>query len=315
MSVVADDGRRVDPLSVTAQFPAVDAYAFGPHDPNPADGEPPHAAQPPRPPGHVSGIGAALAAAVVAGGVAVAANYGATPLLIAVGAAQGLLVLTWVFGTALPGRLGALVVGALAAAAADLIVSRWPHGELGTLVVVLGLAIPAMFIHQLTRGVVRTRVVESLSDIALLVVAVVAMAALIQLRHETLGTRMVETVAVAAGAALVAGHLVDLIWPVPRFDPAVRRGLLAVVIAAAVGAGVAYLRLHDTAEFASERSLYLGASVGAIVSLFAIGAAFVQHGLPPSGRVASIARPIAGVLVPIGLLAPLGYLLCLIIRA
>lgn len=316
MSVVTGDGRRADPLSVTAQFPAVnDAYEFGPRDPNPEGGEPPHVPQAPRPPGRVSDLGGALSAAVLAAGVAVTANYGATPLLIAVGAAQGLLVLTWVFGTVLPGRLGALVVGALAAAGADLIVSRWPHGQLGTLVVVLGLAIPAMFIHQLTRGVVRTRVVESLSDIAVLVVAVVAMAAFMQLRHEMLGARMVNAVAAAAGAALVAGYLVDRYWPVPRFDPTVRRGLLAVVVAAAVGAGVAYLRLSDTAEFASGRSLILGASVAALVSLFAVGVAFVQHGLPPSGRLAAIARPIAGACVSIGLLAPLGYLLCLIIRA
>jgi hypothetical protein len=314
MRSVASDGRRVDPLSVTAQFPVIDAYAFGPQDPNPYGGRLPDIPLPPRPPGRVSHLGGALAAAVVTAGLIVGANYGATPLLIAVAAAQGLLVLTWVFGTALPGRLGALFVGALAAAGADIIVSRWPHGELGTLVVVLGLAIPAMFIHQLTRGVVRTRVVESLSDVALLVVAVVAMPAYLQLSHEMLGTRMVTGVALAAGGALVAGHLVDMVWPVPRFDVNVRRGLLAVVIASAVGAGATYLRLRDTVDFASGRSLSLGASVGAIVSLFAVGAAFVQYGLPPGGRIAAITRPVAGAFMSVGLLAPLGYLLCLIIR-
>jgi hypothetical protein len=314
MRHVASDGRWVDPLSVTAQFPVIDDYVFGPQDPNPFVGRPPDAPEPPRAPGRVSHLGGAVSSAIVTVGIAVAANYGATALLIAVAAAQGVLVLTWVFGTVLPGRLGAIVVGALAATGADVIVSKWPHGQLGTLVVILGLAIPAMFIHQLTRGVVRTRVVESLSDIALLVVAVVSMAAFVQLGHEMLGTEMVTGVALAAGCALVAGHLVDMVWPVPRFDTNVRRGLLAVVVAAAVGASVTYLRLSDTVDFASARSLYLGASVGAIVSLFAVGAAFVQYSLPRGGRLAAITRPVAGAFMSVGLLAPVAYLLCLIIR-
>ncbi len=171
-----------------------------------------------------------------------------------------------------------------------------------------------MFVHQLTRGVVRTRVVESLSDIGLMVVAVVATSALLQLRHETVGTLMVSGIVLAAGGALVAGHLVDLVCPVPRFDPDVPRGLLAVVAGAAVGAVPTYVRLHDTVEFEGARSLYLGASVGAIVSLFAIGAAFVEHGLPRGGRLAALARPFAGTLLCFGLVTPIGYLLCLVIR-
>jgi hypothetical protein len=314
MRYVASDGRWVDPLSVTAQFPAIDDYALGPQDPNPFGVRPPSGPVPPPPPGRVSHLGGAVSAAIITVGFAVAAHYGANPLLFAVAGAQAVLVLCWVFGTGVPGRLGAVVVGALAAAGADFIVLRWPHGQLGTLVVILGLSVPAMFIHQLTRGVVRTRVVESLSDVALLVVAVVAMPAFIQLLHETIGVQMVTGVALAAGCGLVAAHLVDMVWPVPRFDPDVRCGLLAVVVAAAVGASVTYLRLSDTVDFASVRSLYLGASVGAIVSLFAVGAAFVQYGLPRGGRIAAITRPIAGAFMSVGLLAPIGYLLCLIIR-
>ena len=318
-AVVAEPWDR-DALDATARIPIIDEFALfdpnagGPRDPNPTNQLPPQAPAPPAVPVEINHIGGAVVAAVVGVGLAVAAKFGATPLLVGVAAAQGLLVISWVVGTALPGRLGALVVGALAAGGADVVVSRWPHGQLGTLLGVLGLAIPAMFIHQLTRGVVRARVVESLSDIALMVVPVVSMAALLQLRHETVGALMVSGVMLAAGGALVAGHLVDMVWPVPRFDVNVRRGLLAVVIASAVGAGATYLRLRDTVDFASGRSLSLGASVGAIVSLFAVGAAFVQYGLPPGGRIAAITRPVAGAFMSVGLLAPLGYLLCLIIR-
>ncbi len=242
------------------------------------------------------------------------ANISALDLLIAVAVLQGLLVTAWVFGTGLPGRIGALVIGALAAAGADVVVSRWPHGQLGTLLGVLALAVPAMFIHQLTRGVVRARVTESLSDIAVLVVAVVALPALLQLRHETSGKLMVSVVVLAASSALVVGHLVDAVLPLPRFDPTVSRGLLAVIVAIGVGTAVGYLRLHDTVEFTSGRASFLGAAIGGMVSLFAVGAAFVEQASSAPPGASRWLRPVFGVLLPLALLAPVAYLLCLAIR-
>ena len=44
------------------------------------------------------------------------------------------------------------MIAGLAAAASDVAVSVWPHGRLGTLLPVFGLAVPAMFVHQLARG-------------------------------------------------------------------------------------------------------------------------------------------------------------------
>ena len=41
-----------------------------------------------------------------------------------------------------------------------------PHGRFGALLAVAGLAVPLMFVHQLSRGAARVRVVESLSGIA-----------------------------------------------------------------------------------------------------------------------------------------------------
>lgn len=258
--------------------------------------------------------GSVVVAVLAGAGLAAGALSSAAALLAAIAAAQGLLVLAWVFGTAVPGRIGAIVVGGLAAGAADVVVSHWPHGQLGTLLGVLALAVPVMFVHQLTRGVVRARVVESMSGIGLLVVAVVAMPALAQLYHETDGSKMVTAVVLAGAGALVVGHLVDMVAPMPRFDPAVPRGLLAVVVAAAVGAAIGYLRLRHAVEFASNRSLYLGASVGAVVSLFAVATAYLQRGSPPLGRLRAVGRTAYGVLIALGLLAPVGYLLCLVIR-
>ncbi|MBV9593709.1 MAG: hypothetical protein JO147_07945 [Actinobacteria bacterium] len=258
--------------------------------------------------------GAALA--LVAGAALFAcASQSALALLIAVAATQGCTVLSWVIGTALPGRIGALVIGAMAAAAADTVVSVWPHGQLGTLVGVVGLALAVMFFHQLTRGVVRARVVESLSDIALLIVVTVALASFVQLRHEVDGRQLVMSVALITGAALVVGFVIDLVCPRPRFDPEVSRGLLAVVVSTLAGAAVGYVRLKGTIEFNAGRAAFLGAALAAIAALFAMATGFIQHAssLPSSGFARRL-RPVFGIGIAYGLVAPTAYLLCLAIR-
>ena len=261
-------------------------------------------------------VSSAFVVLIAGFGLGLAASGGAVPLLVAVAIVQGSLILSWVFGTGLPGRVGAIVIGAAAAGGADATLSVWPHGQLGTVVAVVGLALAAMFVHQLTRGVVRLRVVESLSDIALMVVAVVGLSALVQLRHELDGNHTSAAVAFVIGAALVAGQCVDLVAPLPRFDPEVPRGLLAVVISGAVGALVGNLRLGSDVEFAAGRSLFLGAAVAVVAGLLAVGAGYVQHAtsLPQTPRAIRL-RSVFGALLPIGLCAPIGYLLCLAIHA
>lgn len=311
-------GDPIDPGAVDRGHPGIPARSAvergAARRPAPGPRSPASPTERPARRGSVNHLGGALTALIVAGALVATARLGATPFMIAIAAAQGLLVLTWVLGTALPGRLGGLVAGGLAAAGADLVVSRWPHGQLGTLLGVLGLVMPALFVHQLTRGVVRTRVVESLADIAVMVVAVVSLAALVQVRHETGGTLMVSGVVLAAGGALVVGHIVDMVAPMPRFDRDVPRGLLAVIAGVAVGAAAGYLRLRNTVEFTSGRAALLGGAIGGMVSLFAIGAAYVEYALRPGSRIQRISRPVFGALISLGLVAPVGYLLCLAIR-
>ncbi len=114
----------------------------------------------------------------------VAANIGAVQLLVAIAAVQALLAFGWCTG--LPSRDGSehSILAGLAAAGADVAVSVWPHGRLGTLVGVFGLAVPLMIVHQLLRGAARVRVIESLGATAVLVLAEIALPALLQLRHE-----------------------------------------------------------------------------------------------------------------------------------
>ncbi|MGI8761769.1 MAG: hypothetical protein ACR2LF_10865 [Jatrophihabitantaceae bacterium] len=263
-----------------------------------------------------------LTVAVLAGLLlALTARAGATQLLVAVAVLQAVLAFAWVLGTALPGRRGGLVIAAACAAAADVTVSVWPHGRLGTLLAVLGLAVPAMFVHQLSRGAVRVRAVDSLGGIALLVLAEVALPALLQLRHEfggpSAGGLVVAGVAAAVAGALVVGYLVDMIIAAPRFDPEIPRGLLALVASAGLGGSIGYLMMQAPRlpQFANGRGAFVGAALGALVALLAVGAAFVEQGVPmPDGGFAQRVRPVLGVLVPISVLAPVAFLLCLAIR-
>ncbi|MEP7019422.1 MAG: hypothetical protein ABI808_02140 [Pseudonocardiales bacterium] len=248
-----------------------------------------------------------------------AARASAAALLEAIAVVQAVLAVAWVFGTSVPGRKGALIIAALAAAGADVAVSRWPAGQLGVLLVAFGLAIPAMFVHQLMRGAARVRLVESLGGVALIVVAVAALPALLQLRHEftgpTLGGRVVAGVVAAAAGALVVGYLVDLMLAAPRFDPAVSRGLLAVVASAGLGGSVGHLMLRSDGEFLDGRGAFTGAALGALIAFFAVGVAFIERSAPtPPTSLARRVRPVLSSLLPLSLLAPVAFVLCLAIR-
>ena len=251
---------------------------------------------------------------VVAGGLAVLANAGSGPLVLGVAIVQGIVIVGWVIGTDMPGRIGALIIAALAAVASDAAMSAWPHSQLGPLVGVLGLAIPAMFLHQLARGVVRSRVVESLSAVAVVVVATVALSALIQLWHET-GARITSTAIVAAGAALAAGLLVDAVLPIMRFDAAVPRGLGGVIVSLVVGSVVGFVRLHDTVEFSTGRAVLLGAALGAIVGFLGVGVSYMTHTLRTTSTTGRAVRPVLLAVLPLAVLAPVAYVLCLAVRA
>ena len=257
---------------------------------------------------------AAVVAVVVAGGLAVAANAGSGQLVVGVAIVQGILIVAWVFGTNLPGRVGALIIAALAAVASDAVMTAWPHSQLGPLIGVLGLAVPAMFIHQLTRGVARSRVVESLSAVAVVVVATVALSALIQLRHET-DARVTSAAIAAAGAALAAGLVTDAVLPALRFEPEVPRGLGGVIASLVVGGIVGFVRLSGTVEFSTGRAILLGAALGVIAGLVGVGSSYVTHTLRTSPTGARAFRAVLEAVLPLAVVAPVAYVLVLAIQA
>lgn len=213
---------------------------------------------------------------------------------------------------AMPGRIGAVIIGAATAVAADYAVMRWPHSALSPMLGILGLAVPVMFAHQLTRGVVRARVVESLSGIALVVAAVVALPALVQLRHEVGGGYLVAATTLAGGVAVALGLLVDLVWPRPRFDPDVPRGLSGVALGTAAGAGIgAYLLRHEP-QFTTAQAVLYCAGIAAVSALVGVASSLVGYSSPAAGSLpgrARLLRPVALALLPLMLVAPAAYVL------
>ncbi|WP_157749214.1 hypothetical protein [Jatrophihabitans sp. GAS493] len=266
-------------------------------------------------PGELPLLTGAIVAAVFGLLLVVTAEIGAVALLVGVALAQAALIVSWVFGTRTPGRIGALIIGSAAAIGADVAVSVSPHGQLGALLPVLGLAVPALFAHQLMRGIARNRVVESLANVAVLVAAVVAIVALIQLRHESSGGSVSAAVAGAAAIALVVGYLTDMTFPIARFDPEVPRGFVAVLTGAVAGAALAFLMLRSLVDFQGGRGAFLGFAVGLLVSLLAVGTGFIQLASAPASELNARLRPVYGVLIPICFVSPIGYLLFLAIRS
>ena len=81
----------------------------------------------------------------------------------------------------------------------------------------------------------------------LLGIAVVALSSLIVLQHRVLdpgaaAPSAAVPVALVVGAALLLGALGDLVAPLPRFDPAVERGLIGVLLAGVAGGVAALVR-------------------------------------------------------------------------
>ena len=259
-----------------------------------------------------------VAGLIVGGGLVAAARLSATALLVAVAVVQALFAAAWVFGTAMPGRRGAVVIAVLAGSAADVATSVWPDGRLGSLLPAFGLAVPAMFVHQLLRGAARVHVVSSLAAVAMLVLCEVAPAALLQLRHEfgtDVGSKVASAVAAAIAGALVIGCLVDLLFPAPRFDAAVPRGLLGLIAATGLGGSLGYLMLKSQEQFGAGRAMFTGGALGALAGLLAVATAFVLHTTPvPPTAVGRRLRPTIGALLPIAVIAPAAFLLCLAIR-
>jgi hypothetical protein len=259
--------------------------------------------------------GAGVTAAITAG-LAVPAWFGPDPLAIAVGAVQALLVIAWVIGTALPGRIGGLLIGAGTAAAADIAVLERTRASLSVLLGVLGVAFAALLVHQLARGVVRVRVTESVSGVAALCTAVAALSALIALLRGPDGARLTSAAVLATGVGLVVGYLVDSVLPLVRFSAEVPQGVLGVVLAGAIGAIAGALHGFGAMRVDLAGAAVLGGGTAAVAALVAVGVGYVAQ-VAQSRRIrfGFLALPYLRAALPFAFAAPVAYLIGLSVSA
>jgi hypothetical protein len=251
-------------------------------------------------------LGLAAVAAVVVGVVvtAGAALAGRAGVVAGVALAQAGLVPAWVSALRRPGRIGSLLVGAGAAAAADAVLVVKDRTSPAALLGVLGLAVPALVVHQLTRGVVRVRVTESLAGVATVVAAGVALATPVALARAVDGPRLVGAVALAAAAGLAAARLTDAAAPVPRITAGLPHGLLALLAAALAGAAAAAATAGGPLPAAAAAGV--GALVAAVAALAAVGTGFALAAVPDRPPV--LAAAYLSAVLPFALALPVGYL-------
>jgi hypothetical protein len=247
-----------------------------------------------------------------AAGLAVVATAAVTVLctvlpgtgrLVAVVMLQLALVAAWVVATGIRGFLGSLVLGVLAAAGADLAVVLPARPQLDALVAVLGLGFLAAVLHQMTRRTPRLYLVASLSGVVLLLCSVTALAVLLAIGRILHGERAFLTAVLAVGAALLVGHLVDLLLPRPEIADGVPRGVLGLGLAVLVAVVVAVLR-RDGGTLSA---VGYGAALGGVAALAALAASYV---VAERGR-SNWALPVVQVVLPLAAVAPVAYALAL----
>lgn len=217
---------------------------------------------------------AVFAVLAVAALVGLPEVLGQTGRLAAVLVLQLGLVLCWVLVTGIQSFAGSLAVGAGAAVAADLALVLPEDPELGNLLAVIGVGFLAVVLQQMLRRP-RHELVASLSGAVLMLVAVASLAALLLLGRTDAGSERALVALLAVGAALVVGHLVDLVLPRPRLADGVPRGLVGVVLAVLAGAGVAVLAAGAGDALDVERALVHGVVIGGVAALTALVASYL----------------------------------------
>lgn len=232
-----------------------------------------------------------------------------TGAVVAVGALQLVLVLSWSLGLDFAGLIGTVLVGAGAAVAADVVVLRSGADSLGPLAAVVGLAVILSFVHQLSRRAPRSGVTESLAGNALLAVVVVAASTFLVLFQITDGPRLLDRSAAAIGAAVVVGHLVDLLLPYPAVTEGVPRGLLGFLAGTAAAMLAAIDRGSSGALVEQLGAVILGGVLGGLACLMAIGASYAAA---ERRGVAAAQAGIQGVL-PIVAVAPVAYFVSILV--
>ena len=227
--------------------------------------------------------------------------------LVAVALLQLSLVAAWVVATGIRGSRGSVGLGVVASAGADLAVLLPDRPQLDGVLAVLGLGFLAAVVHQMVRRPQRVYLVASLAGVVLLLCSVCSLAVLLGVGRVDDGERFVLTAVLAVGAAVLVGHLTDLLLPRPQLAAGVPRGLLGLVLGVLVAVGVAVLRRDGGTPAAALSAATYGAAVGGVAALAAVCASYVVVERQRS----SWALPVVQAVLPLAAAAPVAYALSL----
>jgi hypothetical protein len=253
---------------------------------------------------------ALLSAAAVALLVVLPERLGDGGRFVAVALLQVLFVVAWVAATGIRTVTGSLVLGAAAAVAADLALVQPERPSLGGLLAVLGLALPAAMLHQMVRRP-REALVASLAGSVTMLAVVCALAVLLREIGGDDGARLAVSALLAVGAALVAGHLVDLVLPRPQVAFGVPRGLLALVLGVVAAAAVTWFRRSPDDLYGAISAAIFGGIVGAVAVLVSLAASYVvvEADRATGGRSNPWALPVVQAVLPVAACAPIALAL------
>ena len=250
---------------------------------------------------------AGLVVVATAATTVLALTQGDLGRLIAVALLQLALVAAWVVATGIRGFLGSLALGVAAAAGADVAMLLPDRPQLDWLLAVLGLGFLAAVVHQMTRPSPRVYLVASLAGVVLLLCSVSALAVLLGVGRLDGGERALVTAVLAVGAALLVGHLVDLVLPRPQIAAGVPRGLLGLVLAVLAAVAVALLRRDGGTMVTALSATTYGAALGGVAALMSLGASYIVAERGEAGW----ALPVVQAVLPLAAAAPVAYALAL----
>jgi hypothetical protein len=252
----------------------------------------------PRPPLLVQGI----ASAAVAGALLGLEVLGDVPLLAGVAVLQVLGMLAFLALAEAPDALGIFAVGVGATIAADVVVTV-DDGKVGGLAGVVALSLVAGLLHQLTRHH-RGRVTEALADTFVVVVVVCSVASLAAATRLDGGSWPLRIGLAAAGAALLAGRLVDTVLRRPSLAAGATRAWPGLLVG--LGGAVATAVLVAGDHLTGSRAALVGLAAGATVCAVDLAVDLAAGELTPDqqdGRRVDALRPVA-LLLPFALLGP-----------
>jgi len=123
------------------------------------------------------------------------------------------------------------------------------------------------------------------------------------------GPALLETCVAAIGAAVVTGHLVDLVLPYPRIVEGVPRGLLGFVLGTGAAMLAAMYRADADRLVEQLGAVILGGVLGGLACLIAIGASYAVT--ERSGVI--LAQAAVQAVLPFVLAAPVAYFVSILV--